>query len=166
MNPLSVWREEVRALIPRGFLRRDRGEAALISDYPRYPGALAVTEKLRAAGFAVRLAGEGAHLDGTEEKYAQLLAALPKTVPPPTPDTLFLYSLAQRLMREEAPLRLQPRELLSLTLKALDAGEEEMLYQKLAPQIALLQRRRQTLPAAAGAMILAKLTEKGEEESC
>ena len=34
MNPLTFWREELRHLIPRGFVRRDQGDGLLISDYP------------------------------------------------------------------------------------------------------------------------------------
>ena len=160
MSALDAWRREIRALIPRGFLRRDQGNGLLISDYPRWAGSESVTDRLRRAGYRVEIREGLACLDGTEEKYAAL--AVPCPQPPPPEDQLALWALARRLARDPVPIRDQPRQLLGMTLKYLDAGDFSGLYRALAPEIARLQRRGRPLPAMAGAWILTALAERKE----
>ena len=74
MGALDAWRREVRALIPRGFLRRDAGEdAVLVSDYPRWEEAGAVTERLRAAGYAVAVREGLAHIEAVAKLASRIL---------------------------------------------------------------------------------------------
>ena len=97
MSALDLWRSELRALIPRGFLRRDQGEGLFLSDFPRR-GVYAFPA-LKAAGFdAVEIRGL-ARIDGSLDKYRELEAALPAFTPAPRDDTLYLFSLARRLTR-------------------------------------------------------------------
>lgn len=166
MSGLAPWRREARALIPRGFLRRDQGDQLLVSDYPRFPGAEEVTFRLRQAGFQVLIRDGLACLDGTTEKYASLLRSLPPASgAAPGQDLLPLWSLGKRLCREKTAC--QPCAVLRTILKAWDAGDLTGLYGTLAPVIAKMQREKQPLPAAAGVMLLAALDEeKGDPPSC
>lgn len=166
MSGLAPWRRELRALIPRGFLRRDQGGQLLVSDYPRFPGAEEITARIRRAGYAVLIRERLAYLDGTEEKYEALLRPLlPAPDPAPGEDMPLLESLARRLCREDMSFR--PCAALRIALKAWDAGDLSGLYAALAPEIARLQREKLPLPAAAGVLILAALNEgKGESPSC
>lgn len=167
MSALTPWRRELRALIPRGFLRRDQGDGLLISDYPRFGDAEEITGRLLRAGYRVELRGDLACLDGLPEKYAGLIRECVWVPVPPRQDTLALWALAQRLIREDVPPEEQPLGALRLTLKRLDAGDLAGLYGALAPEIARLQREKRPLPAAAGAWILCALADgKGEGLTC
>lgn len=167
MRALEAWRREIRALIPRGFLRRDQGEGLLISDFPRWDDGEQIADRLRRAGYRVELRDGLAWLDGTEDKYAALIAAMSCPDPPAPEDALALWSLACRLKRAPASLGDQPRALLRLTLKYLDSGDFAGLYRALAPEIARLQRLGLPLPAAAGPWILTALAErKGGNPAC
>lgn len=163
MSALDVWRGEIFSLLPDGFLRRDQEDDSLfISDYPRrcYDPE-SVTAALTRAGFAVRVMDGLAHLDAAKEKYAALMAACP--LPPlaaPTEETLFLHALGTRLMRAETEKEDQPLPPLRLTLKCLDAGDEETLMRRLPPMLARMQRKKEPLPRFAGQLILCYLSEK------
>lgn len=159
MKPLDGWRGELRGLIPRGFLRRDQGiEAVFISDYPRLADERAVTRRLTDAGYRVQISGSLAHIDGTEEKYLSLLSALPCPSPPPRDDTLYHWSLAQRLLRAQTPLESQPLPLLGQWMKRLEAGDEGAI-RDIAAYAARCQREGMPLPAAAGKLILCFLSD-------
>ena len=168
MNPLGAWRQELRGLIPRGFLKMDRGAGLFVSDYPRGGGEAEITAALRAAGFCVTVQNQIARIDGTREKYAALLGTFHAAAPLPTDETLFLYALAQRLIRARTPIREQPVHLLGWTMKCLEMDAWEELRQRLPAQIALCQRERVPLPSAAGELIWNALTErmKGAEDGC
>lgn len=169
MTPLACWREELRALIPRGFVRRDQEEGLFISDYPRWGREETVSAALLAAGFTVCLSHSLARIDGQCAKYRALLLNLPPAeISPPREENLYLHALALRLLRAQTPLERQPIPPLRLTLKYLDAGDLGGLSQKLPPLLALLQRRGEPLPSAAGTLILNALAEreKGEVPVC
>ena len=123
---------------------------------------------LRAAGFCVTVQNQIARIDGTREKYAALLGTFHAAAPLPTDETLFLYALAQRLIRARTPIREQPVHLLGWTMKCLEMDAWEELHQRLPAQIALCQRERVPLPSAAGELIWNALTErmKGAEDGC
>ena len=167
MSALAAWRREIRALIPRGFLRRDQGEALFISDYPRFSGGEAVTARLRAAGWRVAVAGQTARIDGTEETYRALLRALPCPDAAPNDDTLYLCSLARRLIRAETPAEAQPLEGMPGLLKLLEQGRLDDAARETAAFAALCQRRGDPLPSAAGKLLLLALQEReGENSPC
>ena len=157
MTALDEWRLKARALIPRGFLRRDRGDGLLISDYPRYPDGERVTAALMDAGFRVRVDGQMAILGLSPSRIDEQAGALTEHAPAPTDETLFLWALAQRIVRQGGPAAEADLPAIYLTLKLLDAGELSRLEKTLSPLSALAQRTRHSLPAAIGQMILAHL---------
>lgn len=169
MTLLTPWREELRPLIPRGFLRRDQGDQLLASDYPRHDGADAITAAIQAAGYQIFIERGIARMDGSRKKYAALISTLPPIeIPPPTDGTLPLHALALRLVRAQTPFQDQPIAPIRLTLKCLDAGDFSALLRQLPPQLALLQRHHQPLPAAAGHLIFSVLanSRKGDGPLC
>jgi len=168
MSALEIWRQQIRPLIPRGFLRRDQGEGLLISDFPRFPNAEEVLAALRRMNFETDIFHGMALIDGTIEKYGQLQGCLRPLSSPADDESLPLYALGKKLMMKEAPLEYQPMELIRFTLKCLDAKDDEALLRLLPPQIALLQRQHLFLPSMAGTLILDDLYHraKGEIESC
>ena len=163
MNALDGWRQEILGLLPAGFLRRDTGEDFLfVSDYPRRNDAAEeTTEKLKSAGFTVFEEKGLAHLDGTPEKYFSLISGFPapKAVTP-TEDNVRLYALALRLTRVGISGEGQPLPLIRLTLKCLDAGDEDGLLLRLPPLLAVAQRTHRPLPAFAGCLIFHYLSDK------
>ena len=174
MTPLEPWRQALRSLIPRGFLQRDRAADGLfISDYPCHcADAAAVDAALQAAGFnalvfhysgcfQVTAAGRLRRIDGAPEAYRQLIAALPDvSLPAPTDENLYLWSLARRLLQGEGDPARQPIPPLRLTLKCLDGADTDALIRLLPPLLALHQRRGEPLPRSAGMLIAGYL--KGE----
>lgn len=165
MNPLAGWREELRPLIPRGFLRRDQGDALFISDFPRHGESQPVEEAIRQAGFSAVIEKGLAHIDARPEKYHALIRSLPnQPLPAPTDATLYLHSLALRLAKWDVPPESQPLSPIRFVLKCLEAEDFTALSRHFPPLLARLQREKKDLPAAAGKLILAALSapEKGE----
>lgn len=163
MTPLEPWRQALRSLIPRGFLQRDRAADGLfISDYPCHcADAAAVDAALQAAGFQVTAVGRLRRIDGAPEAYRQLIAALPDvSLPAPTDENLYLWSLARRLLQGEGDPARQPIPPLRLTLKCLDGADTDALIRLLPPLLALHQRRGEPLPRSVGMLIAGYL--KGE----
>lgn len=165
MTPLAGWRQELKGLIPRGFLRRDQGPGLFISDFPRQGEAGPVAKALAAAGYTVKEEKGLALIDGEMEKYRALAAGLPSFHPTPADRTLFLCSLGNRLLRFGGDLTEENLPLLRLTLKTLDAGGLDALERLLPPACALAQRRHVPLPRAAGLALLGALNEMERKES-
>ncbi len=157
MSPIKEWREELRRLIPRGFVRRDQGGGLLVSDYPRWGEAEKVTASLLRAGYTVRLDKGLAYLDGGLEKYRALAMNLPEARPAPTDETLTLYSLGQRLTRMGGDITEENLPLMRLTVKYLDSGDLPGLQRLLPPACAEAQRKHIPLPIGAGQLILSEL---------
>lgn len=157
MSALDAWRSLARGLIPRGFLRRDRGDGLLISDYPRYPNGGQVTQALRNAGFRVEADGQAAFLGLSPAQINAQAVAAPDCGPAPTDETLFLWGLAHRLIRGGGVIAEEDLPAVYLTLKRLDAGDLDGLEKALSPLSALRQRERRPLPAALGRLILTEL---------
>ena len=159
MSPLTPWRDEIRFLLPGGFLRRDKGPGLFISDFPRLGEvpAKAAEAALQAAGFRASLSGGLARIDGVLEKYRALDEATPLLAPPAQEDTLPLYALGLHIARTGGAVTAESLPLLRLTLKALDGEPLPRLYPLLAPAVALCQREKIPLPAAAGKWMLLRL---------
>lgn len=163
MSPLDAWRREVRALLPRGFLRRaQESDALFVSDLPRHTeDTESVLTALAGVGFRAGERNGLLYIDGTEEKYRALAERFPPCPPPGfVGQNAYLYYLALRLLRHPVPPEEQPPELLRLTLKMLDAGDESGLARELPPLLAACQRKKTPLPTAAGQMILDYLSSK------
>ncbi len=154
MNVLDGWRREIRALIPRGFLRRDQGNGLFISDYPRFGGAEQIKKALENAGYRVDGASGPARIDAAEEKYCRLLLSAPPERPQPRDRTLNLYALAGRLSASSGALREDNLPQVRETLKLLDARDLAGLYRYLSPAAAEAQRRHAPLPPGLGDWIL------------
>lgn len=167
MSPLDPWRQLLRPLIPRGFLRRDMDGAALFaSDYPRFPGAEAVSRAIERAGFDVRVEKGLAHLLPREETCRALLAALPCPAPKPRDENLYALSLARRLQNASAAPQTLPIPILCRWIKALDAGDAAV-YAEIGAYCALCQRQKQPLPAWAEKLILCALNDdEGGAPAC
>ena len=157
MSVLSPWRQTLRPLIPKGFLRRDQGNGLFVSDYPRYGEAEAVSARIEAAGFRVELADGLARVAPETETLAALLNAAPVCQPAVTDENLFLHSLARRIAEGNAPLIPETEKTVCAALKYLDAGDEAGLYRFLSPAAALAQRQHCALPGGLGRLILALL---------
>lgn len=154
MNPLFSWRQELRGLIPRGFLRRDQAPDALFaSDYPRFPQSQQITDGLARAGYRVAIRGDVAHVDGTLPKYEALLSALPCPDLSPTDETLFAWALAQRLLRSQAFIAPQHVFAIGQFMKRWEQKDPAAL-EDFSAYAALCQRQHQPLPPAAGRVIL------------
>ena len=165
MSALDLWRSELRALIPRGFLRRDQGEGLFLSDFPRR--GVDAFPALKAAGFeTVEIRGL-ARIDGSLDKYRELEAALPAFTPAPRDDTLYLFSLARRLTRFGGDITAETLPLVRMTLLCLDEKDDSFLLRRLPGDMALAQRQRLVLPRMAGQLILNFLYDQERREpSC
>ena len=151
-SPLDTWRQELRSLIPRGFLRRDQGNCLFVSDYPRLGNEAA--HGLRDAGYIVEIHGGLAYIDGSPDKYCALAAALPDVRIRPDEAYFWLYSLAAHLQKSGADLTADNLPLVRLTLKKLDEGDLAGLQRLLPSAAAECQRKHILLPKAAGQLIL------------
>ena len=167
MSPLDGWRKELHALLPGGFLRRAQGDALLVSDAPRHiTDVKSALSALENAGFPAEAKNGLLYIDGSPAKYRALAADAPfRDIPACAEGNAYLYALALRLLRHPAPPEEQPPALLRLTLKMLDAGDEQGLARELPPLLAACQRQKKTLPTAAGYWIIRYLAEK-EGTSC
>lgn len=159
MSVLNPWRQTLRPLIPKGFLRRDQGDGLFVSDYPRYGDAEAVSARIEAAGFRVTVTDGLARITPEKSTCEALLNAAPFCQPIVTDENLFLYSLARRIAESDAPLTPETEQTVWTALKYLDAGDMPGLYRFLSPAAALAQRLHRALPGGLGRMILRFLSE-------
>ncbi len=157
MNALDPWRQVLRPLIPKGFLRRDQGDGLFVSDYPRYADAESVSARIEKAGFRTAVTDGLARITPERSTCAALLEAAPFCLPPEEDETLFLRSLARRIADGGAPLTPETERAVWTALRYLDAGDEKGLYRFLSPEAALAQRRHCPLPAGLGRLILQSL---------
>ena len=159
MSVLHPWRQTLRPLIPKGFLRRDQGDGLFVSDYPRYGEAEAVSACIEKAGFQVTVLDGLARITPETETCEALLNAAPACLPAVTDENLFLHSLARRIAEGNAPLTPETEKIVWTALKYLDAGDMTGLYRFLSPAAALAQREHCALPGRLGRMILRYITE-------
>ena len=168
MRLLDPWRRELRALIPRGFLRLCRGDGLFVSDVNRQCDAWQpAAQKMKEQDFEPEVAADGLLRIGVNtEKLRALwdtLAEENKEICGDHP----LRELAVRLERHGAPLADQPREILYRIMKDLDGGAFETLDTWLRPCLSERQRKHLPLPSAGGKMILWALChEEGENGGC
>ncbi|MBQ6960614.1 MAG: hypothetical protein IJP78_06525 [Clostridia bacterium] len=159
MSVLTPWRQALRPLIPKGFLRRDQGDGLFVSDYPRYEDADAVSARIEKAGFRVTVTDGLARIVPAAETLAALLDAAPACTSAVTDENLFLHSLARRIAEADAPLTPENEKAVWTALKFLDAEDMSGLYRFLSPAAALAQRKHLFLPAGLGRMILRCMSE-------
>ena len=154
--------EKIHSVIG-GFLRTDRSDDALwVSDYPRRNAdGEDAQEKLKALGVICMLDEKAKlwRLDWTEEKWDELIRALPLT-PPPIPEEEQLhaaYALCRFALAHPAPRTQESLRMLRAVLKGTKTIRQ--LHQEAA------QARRAGCPIAydAGRLLAAQLM-KGEKE--
>ena len=165
MNALDPWRQALRPLIPKGFLRRDQGDGLFVSDYPRHGEEAPVSNALLEAGYAVETRGGLAYMDGGPEKYRALAAELADMEPTLAEEHFWLRSLAAHLQKTGAEIMPKNLHLLRLTLTTLDEDDLPGLERLLPPAVAEAQRKHISPPKAAGQMILAVLNEIDRKRS-
>ncbi len=159
MSVLDPWRQTLRPLIPKGFLRRDQGDGLFVSDYPRHGDAAVLSARLEEAGFLTAVSDGLARIVPNRSTCEALLNAAPMCEPAVTDENLFLYSLARRIQKGNAPLAPKTEKTVWTALKYLDAGDLTGLYRFLSPAAALAQRRHRPLPGGLGRLILRCMSE-------
>ena len=161
MSVLDVWQQELRPLIPRGFLRRDqKGDSLFLSDFIRFPEAEKVAARIAEKGYTIQWPdGAGpARIDLTSQRYTAFLQSLPCPAPVPEDSTLYPWALAQRLIRANTPITMQNLPPACALIRLLHGGNAQALA-RLSALAAQGQRLRQPLPAAAGRLVLCMLAE-------
>ena len=158
---LEPLRGSLRALLGAPcFIRRSRSPRFLfVSDLPRRTEDLdAALRRLAADGrWTASLTDGLLALDPSDGLWREIALRAPRVTPEPPdryPDHPFLAACAARLCAEDAAPERQPVDPLRHTLKRLDEGALALLEQELPPLLALLLRRHEPLPAAAGRYIL------------
>ncbi len=162
-SPLNAWREELRRLIPRGFLRRDQGDGLFVSDYPRHGEEAPVSEALRRAGYTVEIRDGLAHVDAGLDQYRALADGLPEAEAPLSEECFWLCSLANHLQKTGAEITADNLPLLRLTLKKLDEGDLPGLQRLLPPAVAEAQRKHVSPPKAAGQLVLYNISIRSDD---
>ncbi len=177
-SPLARLRLEINTLIGevesparKPFLKRADAEAFLLtSDAPqRLRDPRAALERLGSSGFVICEQGNLWQLDAPPAWYGTLLRSLPAKLPalPEKEAYLPVHSLCRTLLDHPASLEVQPFSLIRLAVKAVEAGEAEVL--KLAdilpPRLAVLMRKKEPLPALAGGLLAGWLMERSGKET-
>lgn len=178
ISPLARLRHEINTLVGEGesparrpFLKRsDAEEFLLISDAPqRLRDPRTTLRRLAALGFVIAGQGNLWQLDAPPAWYGALSQSLPADLPawPEREAYLPVYTLCRTLLAHPARLDVQPFALIRLAVKAVDAGEVEVL--KLAdilpPRLAVLLRKKEPLPALAGSLLAEWLMERSGKET-
>ena len=153
------------------FIRRSRSPDALfVTDLPRrMPDPADPLARLAADGrWTARLTdGQLLELDPSPAAWRQIMLNAPRVCAAPPdryPDHPFLAACAARLCADDVPPDSQPVGPLRHTLKRLDEGALARLERELPRTLALLLRRREPLPAAAGRYILWALNAERSED--
>lgn len=163
MNICEQWRQEIKALLPCGFLRISRdGGFLFVSDFPLHvEKPEAIIRALKGAGFTVTLREKIACLDAAEEKYAQAAAAM--EMPPVCPmDRNPRLVFIARLLMGETEGECIP--LIRFVMRCTALKDEKMLA-KLPELLAVQKRKKEPLSPLAGKILLQYLAET-EEKLC
>lgn len=164
MNIAEQWRQEIKALLPCGFLRISREAGFLfVSDFPaRTEERESILQALQMAGYCVIIRGQMAFMDGTEEKYRQAAewkmpcCAVRKT------DANMRLLYAARLMMEKGK---DENFALCREVMRCVALKDDKALEKLPEQLALHLRKKEPLSSLAGSILLHYLNQK-EAISC
>ena len=114
----------------------------------------------RDGSWSFRREGGLMQLDPGPDLWQRIMASAPAAAHIPMDERTaypFLQSCANRLVSETVPPERQPVAPLRLTLKCLEAGELSRLQDELPMEVAVLKRKHEPLPTAAGLYILAYL---------
>ncbi len=162
MGSVDAWKNEIRALLPRGFLRISRDSAFLfVSDYPKHlENTFALHAALAQAGFEVTVKEGVAFMDGGREKYARLVEAVPPVLQPcMTERNMHLLHLARVLMGDDVALESQDIALIRQVMRCTALRDEQGLM-LLPRMMAERKRKKQPLAPVAGMLLWEYLNEK------
>lgn len=164
MNICEQWRQEIKALLPCGFLRISREAGFLfVSDFPaRVQETESVLEALNRAGYQVTFRGQTAFMDGTEEKYRQAAKEDFPAVPVREGDANSRLLYAARLMADKGK---DENFALCREVMRCTALKDDKALEKLPEQMAACLRKKEPLSALAGKVLLHYLNQK-EAISC
>ncbi len=166
MDLLRDLRREVNGLFEkagpnhrRPFVRRADDDGYLLcSDAPRRLADPAGALPLFAQAGLILCEKNGLwFFDVPAIKYGQLAAFLPDRAPEWPRDEKYLdvFALCRMLLLHPGPVSRQPLGFVRLTLKAVEAGEHQVLSlgESMPPRLSLLLRKKQPLPALAGGVL-------------
>lgn len=168
MNILALWRQEIEALLPCGFLKISRDGAFLfVSDYPlRAQDPFAVRRRVEEAGFLV-LEKEGkAFLDASPARYAR--AAAQAQAPPEiktTEENRRLCFAARLLLASPVAPESQSIPLIRHTLRCTALNDHAGLC-RLPAMIAAHKRAHLPLAPLAGHVLLSYLAQQTGGSPC
>ena len=164
MNIFEQWRQEIKALLPCGFLRISREAGFLFaSDFPaREKDHESILQALERAGFQVTLRRQMAFIDGMEEKYLQAAEEDFSCAPVRETDANSRLLYAARLMMEKGK---EENTALCREVMRCTALKDEKTLEKLPEQLALCLRKKEPLSLLAG-KILRQYISQREEKTC
>ena len=174
--PLERLRREAHVLFQEAgcparppFLRRSQDSRSLLcSDAPRRlhdPGGAA--RLFSAAGIPFFQEGGLWFLDAPLAWYREVSLSPPPSYPPPQEEGLMaIASLCRLLLAHPCAIGVQPLGPVREVLKAMEAGEDQVLLlaKTLPPCIAALLRKKEPLPALAGDLLARWLAGRLEKE--
>jgi hypothetical protein len=153
------------------FLRRAKSDDFLLcSDAPRrlFQSAYAA-ELIREAGLPLTEKDDLWFLDARAGDYGQLDSFLSADRPekPPKEKYMDIWALCRMLNEHPAHIGFQPIWAVRRTLKAIEAGEAQVLSlsKSLPPQLAELLRKKESMPSLAGKLLAQWLNEKMRKET-
>lgn len=159
MNIVEQWRQEIKALLPCGFLRISREAGFLfVTDFPaRAQEKESILQALENAGFQVTVRNGMAFVDAKEAKYHQAAETERPCVSVRETDANSRLLYAARLMMEKGRGENAGlcREVMRCT-----ALKDEKALEKLPEQMALCLRKKEPLSALAGKILLDYLNQK------
>jgi hypothetical protein len=148
------------------FLRRAANDDYLLcSDAPRrllYPANAA--KLFQEAGLPFAEKGGLWFMDARAEDYIQLDSAMPANrIEKPLEDKYIdIWALCRMLSGHTSNAACQPLWAVRRTLKAIEAGEAQVLFlsESLPPRLAVMLRKKEPLPSLAGKLLIQWLSEK------
>lgn len=162
MNICEAWKNEIKALLPCGFVKISRDGAFLfVSDYPkRVETPFSVHEALTEAGFCVTVEKGMAYLDGSEQRYRAAEESVPlPPLPPMTEKNMRLMHAARLLLQEEESGEDRPLFLIRHVLRCCALKDEKGL-ERLHGMIAQRKREKKPLSPLAGKALLTYISEQ------
>ena len=178
INLMLKMRREINGLFEKTgfqtsppFLRRAKGNDYLLcSDAPRrLPQPAYTAELIHMAGFSFTEKDGLWYLDARPDDYNGLYASLPADMPDrPTDETyIHVWALCRMLSEHICDAACQPLWAVRRTLKAIEAGEEQVLSlsSSLPPQMSVMLRKKEPLPSLAGKLLAQWLYEKMRKET-
>ncbi len=152
------------------FLRRAESDDYLLcSDAPRrLPHPACAAQLFLKAGLPLTEKDDLWFLDARAGDYAKLDSSLPEDMPEKLPEEKYMdiWALCRMLSEHQNNAACQPLWAVRQALKALEAGDKQVLAlsNSLPPRLAVLLRNKEPLPSLAGKLLAQWLSEKMRKE--